>query len=268
MKRTTTALALALSAAISATAGAQATAQSNTNGDRFDWNGNVPAGAWIIVRDVSGSINVTAASGRGASISGVKRVRRGDADFVRFYSKPLANGGILVCALWGEDSSCDEDGSRSRNHNDSEHNEVSVNFTVSLPAGVNVRIGTVNGDAEVEGATAEVEASTVNGGVRARSTGGPVRASTVNGDVRASMRSVGNDDLSYSTVNGSIELELPASFNADIELSTVNGGFRTDFPMTLTGRVSPRRLSGKIGNGGRELRARTVNGSIELRKSS
>ncbi|HEX8851564.1 MAG TPA: DUF4097 family beta strand repeat-containing protein [Gemmatimonadaceae bacterium] len=267
MTRTTTALALALSALATA-AGAQATAQSTGTGDRFDWNGNVPAGAWIIVRNVSGPITVNAASGRGASISGVKRVRRGDADFVRFYSRPLANGGILVCALWGEDSSCDEDGARSHNHNDRDHNDVSVDFTVSLPAGVNVRIGTVNGDAEVEGATAEVEASTVNGEVRARSTGGPVRASTVNGDVRASMRSVGNDDLSYSTVNGSIELELPASFNADVELSTVNGSFRTDFPMTLTGRVSPRRLSGKIGNGGRELRARTVNGSIELRKSS
>ena len=236
MIRTPTALALALSTALTATAGAQATVQSNANGDRFDWNGNVPAGAWIIVRNVSGPINVTAASGRNATIAGVKRVRRGDADFVHFHSKPLANGGILVCALWGEDSSCDEDGARSRNHNDGNHNDVSVDFTVAVPAGVNVRIGSVNGDVDVQGATAEVEASTVNGEVRARSSGGPVRASTVNGDVRASMGSVGSGDLSYSTVNGSIELELPSAFNADVELSTVNGSFRTDFPMTLTGK--------------------------------
>lgn len=267
MTRTTAALALAF-ATFATSAGAQVTAQSTSKGDRFDWNGNVPAGAWIIVRNVSGSVRVTAASGRGATISGVKRVHRGDADFVHFTSRPLDNGGILVCALWGEDSSCDENGSRSHNRNDGDHNDVSVDFTVTLPAGVNVRVGTVNGDAEVEGATAEVEASTVNGGVRARSSGGPVRASTVNGDVRASMKNVGSGDLDYSTVNGSIELELPASFDADVELSTVNGSFRTDFPMTISGRMSPRRLSGKIGNGGRELRARTVNGSIELRKSS
>lgn len=266
MTRTTTALAFAL-AAFSATAGAQGNTQT---GDRFDWNANVPAGAWIIVRNVNGPINVTAASGRQATIAGVKRAEDGgDPSRVRFYSKPLANGGILVCALWGENSDCDEDGYHGRNNdNGGRRNNVRVDFTVSLPAGVNVRTGSVNGDVDVQGATAEVEASTVNGEVRARSTGGPVRASTVNGDVRASMRSIGNDDLSYSTVNGSIELELPASFNADVELSTVNGSFRTDFPMTLTGRVSPRRLSGKIGNGGRELRARTVNGSIELRKSS
>jgi hypothetical protein len=217
---------------------------------------------------VSGPINVTAASGRSATISGVKRVRRGDAEFVHFMSRPIANGGILVCALWGEDSSCDEDGAHSRNRNDRQNNEVSVDFTVAVPAGVNVRIGSVNGDVEVQGATAEVEASTVNGEVRARSSGGPVRATTVNGDVRASMGSVGSGDLSYSTVNGSIELELPSAFNADVELRTVNGSFETDFPMTLSGRMSPRHLSGKIGSGGRDLRATTVNGSIKLRKAS
>jgi len=38
--------------------------------------------------------------------------------------------------------------------------------------------------------------------------------------------------------------------------------------MTLSGRMSPRHLSGKIGSGGRDLRATTVNGSIKLRKAS
>jgi len=268
MQRTSLALALPVAVALAAAA-ASANAQSGTTtGDRFDWSGNVPAGAWIVVRSANGPISVKAASGRTAAISGVKRADRGgDPSVVRFTSKPLANGGILVCALWGDNSDCDEDGYHS--HNDGDHgrrNNVTVDFTVSLPAGVNVRAGSVNGDVEVAGATAEVEASTVNGEVRAASSGGPVSATTVNGDVRASMRSVGTGELRYSTVNGSIELELPASLNADVELRTVNGSFETDFPMTLTGRVGPRRLSGKIGSGGRDLRATTVNGSITLRK--
>jgi putative adhesin len=266
MPRTPLALVLPVALAV---AMASANAQSGTSsGDRFNWNGNVPAGAWIVVRSANGPISVKAASGRTAEITGVKRADRGgDPSVVRFTSKPLANGGILVCALWGDNSDCDEDGYHS--HNDGDHgrrNNVAVDFTVSLPAGVNVRVGGVNGDVEVAGATAEVEASTVNGEVRAASSGGPVSATTVNGDVRASMRSVGTGELRYSTVNGSIELELPASLNADVELRTVNGGFETDFPMTLTGRVGPRRLSGKIGTGGRDLRATTVNGSITLRK--
>ena len=259
-------LALALPVALSLSAGT-ATAQAQS-GDRFNWSGTVPAGAWIIVRSANGPISVTAASGRTAEITGVKRADRGgDPAVVRFTSKPLANGGILVCALWGENSDCDEDGYHS--HNDGDHgrrNNVAVDFTVSLPSGVNVRAGSVNGEVDVAGATAEVVASTVNGDVRAASSGGPVSANTVNGDVRASMRTVGTGELNYRTVNGSIELELPASLNADVELRTVNGGFETDFPMTLNGRVGPRRLNGKIGNGGRDLRATTVNGSITLRK--
>ena len=269
MIRTSTALAFLLSATAAA-AGAQASAagERETTGNKFEWSGNVPAGAWVVVRNVKGRVDVTAASGRSASITGTKRVRRGDEGYVRYVSRPLANGGILVCALWGEDADCSESGMHSRDRNNSDNNDTSVDFTVQLPAGVNVRAASVLGDVDVDGATAEVEATSVNGDVRAKSIGGPVEASTVNGDVRASMRNVGTGDLEYRTVNGSIELELPASFSGDVELRTVNGDFRTDFPMTMSGRVGPRHLEGKIGNGGRDLKATTVNGSITLRKAS
>jgi hypothetical protein len=36
--------------------------------------------------------------------------------------------------------------------------------------------------------------------------------------------------------------------------------------MTLTGRFGPRHASGTIGSGGRDIRASSVNGSIELRR--
>lgn len=269
---TRSSLALALPAALALLAAPVAAQQTGVadNGTRFNWNGSVPAGAWIIVRNMNGPISVKAASGRTADISGVKRAENGgDMSYVHFATKPLANGGMLVCALWGDDSDCDEDGYHSHNNNDGgRRRNVEVEFTVQLPAGVNVRVGSVNGDVEVAGATAEVGASSVNGEVRAASSGGPVSASSVNGDVRASMRTLGTGDLRYSTVNGSIELQLPAALNADVELRTVNGSFETDFPMTMSGRVSPRHLSGKIGTGGRELRATTVNGSITIRKST
>ncbi len=273
VRRTLSAFTLPIAITLSvATASAQAAAPAGENGNRFEWTGVVSAGAWIVVRNMNGPVSVTATASRTAQITGLKRAERGgDPSVVRFVSRPLANGGILVCALWGANSDCDEDGYHSHNNGDGDHgrrNNVEVDLKVALPNGVNVRAGSVNGDVEVAGATAEVSASSVNGTVRATSSGGPVSATTVNGDVRASMRSAGAGDLHYSTVNGSIELELPAALNADVELRTVNGGFETDFPMTLSGRVSPRRLSGKIGSGGRELRATTVNGSIKLRKST
>jgi DUF4097 and DUF4098 domain-containing protein YvlB len=69
---------------------------------------------------------------------------------------------------------------------------------------------------------------------------------------------------SFKTVNGEIELSLPSVVDANLHAETLNGSISSDFPITVTGQMSRRRLDGTIGNGGRELRLSTVNGSIKL----
>jgi hypothetical protein len=46
----------------------------------------------------------------------------------------------------------------------------------------------------------------------------------------------------------------------------VNGSVESDFPITVRGRMNPRSLRGRIGEGGRDLDLTTVNGSIRLLK--
>ena len=74
------------------------------------------------------------------------------------------------------------------------------------------------------------------------------------------------DTLTVSTVNGSITLTLPDSLSTDVRASTVNGDITTDFPMTVSGRMSRRRLEGTIGGGGRTLAIESVNGGITLKR--
>jgi DUF4097 and DUF4098 domain-containing protein YvlB len=62
-------------------------------------------------------------------------------------------------------------------------------------------------------------------------------------------------------------MTLPEGLNADVKASTVNGDIQTDFPLTVTGKISRRKLEGTIGSGGRTLELSTVNGGIELRKA-
>ena len=62
-------------------------------------------------------------------------------------------------------------------------NDVSVRFTVRVPAGVRFVARTVNGDVAAEGLTGDVQATTVNGGVRL-STAGQADAETVNGSIQ------------------------------------------------------------------------------------
>lgn len=273
-RRTQVAALTAVVVAASVATSSIAVAQQRTSERDFTWEGRITGGRWLYVRNLNGSIRVERASGDRAEVTAVKRWRRGNPEDVRIESRRLGgeDGDAIICAFWSEDSSCDEDGYRTRNnHGDNwrgRDNDTSVEFTVRLPAGVRLGVSTVNGRVSVAGATSEVRASTVNGGVDAVSSGGPVNASTVNGDIDVRMRELGTGDLEYSTVNGSIEIEVPANLDADIDMRTVNGSLSADFPITLQGRLNPRRMRATIGKGGRRLRLETVNGSVEIRKAS
>lgn len=238
----------------------------------FRWEGAVASGNWVKLQNINGDVEVMPASGNRVEITAIKRNRGGNTDDVRIEVKRYGTNeeNVFVCAIWGE-ATCDENGYHSpkRRHRDRDDDEdnTEVEFTVRVPRGVNVDVGTVNGSVDVRGATGEVHASSVNGGVEAISDGGPVHASTVNGSIRASMRDLGDGDLEFSTVNGSITVELPENLNADLRMNTVNGTLSSrDFPLTVTGRFNPQNLRATIGKGGTRLSFSTVNGNVEIRK--
>lgn len=241
----------------------------------FNWNGTVRSGNWVRMHNLNGAIVVEGGTGDRVEVTAIKKVGRGgDASVVRIEAKQVASGDdVIICAMWDERGSCDEDGYRSGRRNnswnsdDDDSRNVSVEFRVRLPAGVKLAASSVNGRIDISGATSEVRANSVNGGIRATSTGGPVRASTVNGGIDVQMGTLaGNESLEYTTVNGSVKVRLPQNVNADIEMSTVNGGFESDFPLTLQGRMDKRHIQARLGSGGPRIKFSTVNGSVELLK--
>ncbi|MGH7655477.1 MAG: DUF4097 family beta strand repeat-containing protein [Gemmatimonadaceae bacterium] len=276
MRRKITTLALAFGAAVpvlTACATASAFAQSRSD-TPFTWSGAIQSGHSVYVRNLNGSVRVEAGTGDKVEVRAEKHWRRGNPDVVKITVKQVGsgNGDVLVCAVWSERTTCDEDGYHShsdgwRGDND-RNDDVSVEFVVRLPAGVKVDASTVNGDVNVDGATSDVVAHTVNGSVEARSTGGAVQARTTNGDVRVSAVKLDSDHSEFSTTNGSVTVSLPASINADVDMRTVNGSLTSDFPLTVQGSFNPRRLHATLGKGGATLRLSTVNGSIRLRKLS
>jgi DUF4097 and DUF4098 domain-containing protein YvlB len=143
-------------------------------------------------------------------------------------------------------------------------NDVQVQFVARVPAGVAFRGQTVNGGVEAAGLSAAVDLGTVNGSVDIETASGDASGTTVNGAVRATLRGPGREPMRFSTVNGSIDVTFAGGLNADFEAETVNGTIQSDFPVTLQGRISPRHLTGRIGQGGRSLRFSTVNGGIRL----
>ena len=236
----------------------------------FRWTGSLAPGKRLEVKGVSGDIRATLATGSQIEVTARKTGRRSDPDEVRIEVVPFEDG-VTICAVYPTGRHARrENGCESGRHwsSSTEDNDVTVNFTVSVPAGIVFAGQTVNGDMEAEGLRGDVEASSVNGSVRV-STTGLAEASTVNGSVSATLgRADWVGEAEFTTVNGGITLTLPAGANTEVSAETVNGDLDTDFPLTVTGRFGPRRFRGTIGNGGRTLHLTTVNGSIRIRKAS
>jgi hypothetical protein len=241
---------------------AAATAGGARQGQEWTWSGRVAAGRTLEIRGVNGDVSAEAASSDQVEVRARKHGRDDDPDDVRI-EVVEHGGGVTICAVYpGRNNRCEPGGGRMNVRD----NDVEVDFTVRVPRGVRFEGNTVNGGIEALDLAGPVELNTVNGGVRLETSSGDAEANTVNGSITATVRALGERPLSFQTVNGGITVSLPAGLDADLDAETVNGSIDSDFPIQVQGRMNPRELHGRIGNGGRALELETVNGSIRLRR--
>ena len=234
--------------------------ESRTSQD-FAWNGTLKAGQTLEVRGINGSIRARPSEGREARVRAKKSGRKSDPDEVKIEVEQTEDG-VRICARYPRpDGSLNDCLSQNTRNND-----VEVDFRLDVPAGVHVVTNTVNGEVEVDGVSGDVRASTVNGSVEVTTTG-KAEAQTVNGGIHARIGSKQwTGELAFETVNGSVIVTLPEGVNTDVMASTVNGEISSDFEMSVSGRISSRKLRGVIGKGGGgKIMLSTVNGGIELR---
>lgn len=235
----------------------------------FTWQQALASGKTIEIKGVNGDVHAVRATGAEVRVTATKSGRKSDPETVTIEVIEHA-GGVTVCAVYPtqrgrEPNECGPGGEGRMN---TQRNDVKVDFTVHVPAGVNLYAKTVNGEISAERLASNIEARTVNGEITLATTGF-ASAMTVNGSIVAKLgSSTWPDDIEFKTVNGGITLDVPAALNTDIRISTLNGSIETDFPITVTGQISRRSMRGTIGTGGRDLYASTVNGSIKLRSES
>ena len=174
----------------------------------FNWHGRLAPGKRLEVKGVNGDVRAVLASGAEAVVNAAKHARRSDPDEVEI--KVIEHeDGVTICAVYPtprrarRENTCEPGDSW---HSSTEDNDVTVDFEVQVPAGVEFDGRTVNGEMSAEGLKADVKAGTVNGSVRVTTTG-LAEASTVNGSVYVQMgRADWTNELDFSTVNGGINL--------------------------------------------------------------
>lgn len=246
-------------------------ARSHVEPNAFVWTGTVPAGGWLRLRNLNGSVIVEPTTATEASVEGAARWR-GRRPPIRFVQAGSPND-VVICTMYGSDGSCSAQSyepGKTRSHGGFPFHiggDASVEYIVHLPAGVRIDASTVVGALRIASSGGDVVAHTVNGSVSVAAPGGAVDAGSVNGAVRFSLDSAaGSGDIHLATVNGSVVAELPAKLDATLDLSNVNGHISSDFPITTSGSNDKHELHGTIGAGGRAVKMTTVNGSVTLHR--
>ncbi|MFQ5529758.1 MAG: hypothetical protein ACE5FP_05350, partial [Gemmatimonadota bacterium] len=170
----------------------------------FEWRGSVDRGDEVEIRGINGRIEAVASSGSQVHVTAVKKEgRKGSVDDVTI-EVVEHSGGVVFCAMYPNKPGKEPNRCSPQDHHLSNHdNDTSVEFRVELPAGIDLAVGTVNGQVDVRGVDGDVRASTVNGDVDVEANGN-VEASTVNGSIEARMGEDLKSDLSFATVNGSL----------------------------------------------------------------
>ncbi len=246
-------------------------AQAQTDdGTTFRWSGAVPRERFIRLHNMNGDIRVERGSGSQVEVVAERRVERGDPKTVKFEVRMRDDGDVVICALWGSEQECTDDGTRGnyRSNNWGRGDNISVTMRVKVPAGVKTLARSTNGGVDVQGVSSEVDAASTNGDVNVRTTGGPVNARTTNGSVTASLGSLDGDaPMRFTTTNGSVTVYAPPSVNASLEMSTTNGQLITDFPLTISGRFARNSVRGTLGQGGRSIVVRSTNGDVALKRN-
>lgn len=229
----------------------------------FHWKGKVDPEKTVTVRGMNGNVEVTGIDGDEVEVAAYRHGP--NAEFMTVKVVPTSDG-LTICETYDHDGNI-EDTCSENTHSHSHGQMPQVDYNVRIPRNLKLRASSVNGSVTAEKLGRYAEVSSVNGSVNV-STSQWAKASSVNGSVTAAFGKADWQELKLSTVNGSIELSLPGDTSTDVRFHSVNGHFDSDFPITVQGRFGRSSMEGRIGQGGRELDLNTVNGNVEIRKTT
>ncbi len=241
-------------------------AQEAASAEPFAWEGKLTPGQQVEIIGRNGRITAGPSTDGNVEVRGVRHGY--NADEIRIEVTEHA-GGVTIETVYPERGWWSWWGGSRR-----------IDFSVAVPDDVDFVARNRNGHVDANGLGGNVEVVTRNGGitviadgsvdVQTRNgrvqveAGGYARAHSRNGSVRATLRKADwTGDATFETRNGSLTLHVPETVNADVSMHTRRGSIHTD--LAVDADIDERRhLAGRIGDGGRNLRLKTRNGSIRL----
>ncbi|MET1258276.1 MAG: DUF4097 family beta strand repeat protein [Flavobacteriaceae bacterium] len=145
---------------------------------------------------------------------------------------------------------------------------------IYLPKTQKVSVKTTwHGNMKISGFSSEIEANAqLNGSVYIENVNGPVTANALNGTVEVIFDAINQaSPISIFTTNGTVDVSLPQNTPANLSMSSWNGDVYSNFDISKPSKegmrsVAGRKVTGVINNGGVDIKLRSTNGNIYLRK--
>ncbi|MFK7811927.1 MAG: DUF4097 family beta strand repeat-containing protein [Maribacter sp.] len=147
---------------------------------------------------------------------------------------------------------------------------------IYLPSNQNIAVttnGTSQADILIYGFKGEIEANArLNGGIKIEDVSGPVTANSLNGGIDISFTAINQDSpITVYSTNGALDIKLPEDTPANLSMGSTNGEIYTNFDITFPEKnglksVSTQKIKQTINGGGVQLKLKTTNGNIYLRK--
>ena len=148
----------------------------------------------------------------------------------------------------------------------SEHPKVKM--IIHIPAHCRVRLKTVTGSAVIQDVQAAVRAEVITGTLTLINLGDVIDAQVVTGTILYD-GVLPETDNHFSATTGKVQLNLDKDPNAQVHFKTVTGRIYCDFDLANQkrgGSFTGDHLSGIIGQGTSNLWAKTVTGTVHLKR--
>ena len=220
--------AVALLSAMALSVPALASAQET---ERVDRTVQIGAGAQLRLKNFSGRITITGSNRSDMAVHAVRRATRDRLDHIRLDISETSSG-VTIDA-----------NKRDGRWSERDNNVVDTEFTIDVPADINV---------DVDAFSSNVEVKDVRG---------KQRVHTFSGDIELSG---GEKSIDADTFSGNIGVRLVQGASATIDFDSFSGSIRTDIPLTY--RSSGRRhLRAELGGGGTDYSFKTFSGDVRIR---
>lgn len=132
----------------------------------------------------------------------------------------------------------------------------------------NLRLNSGDGAIEASGLDGHLTATTGDGHITVQGRFDQLDLHSGDGKIDAEIAPGSKMQSSWTvrSADGSVRLRLPQDFASDLDLRTGDGHITLDFPVTVSGRMSPSNIHGKLNGGGELLEVRTADGNIHLER--